>query len=103
MWARDLVRTFGNLCTIGATGVFLVLDFQRKHSLRRHGGAILLGGLSVALLNARGEAGFQNGTFVYAAVVLLAVAVAHALAGTTARAPVLISVCALLMVAASEW
>jgi hypothetical protein len=96
----DIVQSLAVVCTAASFAGFLALDVAQPAGRRRHAGGIALGVLGVLLLNARGMSIFQDGSFVIAAIVLLAIAVARLLARLRWQAEILGSACVALLIVA---
>lgn len=100
---QDLVQALAVLCTVGALCLFVALDIYQRRPWRQNAGAILLGIAEVVLLNARGDVGFKNGSFVIAAVLLATLALAHLLSLLPPRTACWASVGILALIALTEW
>ena len=100
---QDLVQALAVLCTVGALCLFVALDIYQRRPWRQNAGAILLGIVGVVLLNARGDVGFKNGSFVIAAVLLATLALAHLLSLLPPRTACWASLGILALIALTEW
>ena len=79
----DRVQSLAVCCTVGSVAVLGTLALRRRQLSRIPSFLGILVG--VLALNARGASAFQNGAFVYAAMVVAAIAVASALETTPHR------------------
>ena len=97
-----MVQTFSLLCVLFSFFIFIITSLRQDRGSRSHITAIIFCFVGVMLLNARGEARFQNGPFVVSAIAIAALALGYSLSRLPVRYRMTGSIIVLMLVTGAE-